>query len=373
MASPKTGRLARLADRPTRNSSMERYLIPFIAIFLAHPLAAQSPHTVTLVPWEKTVTLPAEAAPNFRISLGTTATGWVEAIHVDAGSPVKKGDLLAEIRAPELVAARDARDAEARAAKQLVEQAKAVVESAEAFARAAGSEFARLRELAGTGTVTNKARDEAEARFESAKAKVGEATAGIASAEAGALAAAARATEAEAALAYTRIEAPYDGLVVQRRAELGDFLGSPGKGAELFVLEQTDPLRVKLYVPEHAAALTRSGQEVILQLGGRQFPAKLARVSGSLDPVTRTVLAEVDLAGSGLLPGTFGSATMTLVKLEAAALVPSNCVKTSSDGSRHVLVGNGEGEKKVPVTVHAVEGLNSVITGELVAGQTLLP
>lgn len=361
---------------------MERILLLHFALFPLLPLlpaAAQTPpptvapHPVSLTPWEKTVTLPAEAAPYYRISLGTPTTGWVKAVHAETGSRVKQGDLLAEIEAPELVAARDARAAEARAARQLVEQAKASLASAEAQMRSAESEFGRLRELAGTGTVTSKARDEAEARFEAARARVGEATAGIASAEAGALAAAARATEAEAALNYTRIAAPYDGLVVLRRAELGDFLGSPAEGADLFVFEQTEPLRVRLHVPEHAASLVKTGQGASLRLGGRDFSVQLARVSGSLDPVTRTVTAEIDLAGSGLLPGTFGSATMTLVKLDAAALVPLSFVKTAPDGTREVVVASNGEEKRIPVTVHAVEGLQAVLTGELVAGQQILP
>lgn len=337
------------------------------------PTAAAAGHPVALVPWEKIVTLPAEATPYFRITLGTPAVGWVESIHADAGSRLKKGELLAAIRAPELVAARDARSEEARAAAQKIVQAQAMLASAEAAARAAESEFSRLRQLAGSGTVTSKARDEAEARFEAAAARIGEARAGIAAAEAESLAAAARATEAEAALAYTEIRAPYDGLVVERKAELGDFLGEGAKGMELFTFEQTDPLRVRLHVPEHAASLVRAGQAVSLRLGGREFAAELARVSGSLDPVTRTVAAEVDLSGSGLLPGTFGSATMTLAKLEGAVLLPEGTVRTSEDGSRHVLVATEAGEKKVPVTVHAVDGNRAVVTGELVAGQTVLP
>lgn len=331
------------------------------------------PIPVVLAPWEKTVTLPAEAAPYFRITLGTPVTGWVDSVKADIGSELKKGDLLAEVRAPELVAARDARAEEARAAEQGVTGVMALLESAKAGAAAAESEFTRLRQLAGAGTVTTKVSDESEARFAAAKARVAEAEAGVASAKAAALAAAARVTEAEVMLEYTRLVAPYDGRVVARHAELGDFLATAAEGAALFTYEQTDPLRIQLHVPEHAAALTKAGQAVTLKLGGREFQAELARVSGSLDPVTRTVTAEVDLSGSGLLPGTFGTATMTLAKLESATLIPLSAVKTENDGSRYVLVSAETGEKKVPVTLHTVEGLKAVLTGDLVAGQSVLP
>jgi HlyD family secretion protein len=347
-------------------------LVPGFSADLAQ---AQAPatHPVSLAPWEKTVTLPAEAAPYFRVSLGTTAVGWIEAVPADIGTRMEKGALLAEIRAPELVAARNARSAEARSADQRVEQAKAALAAAEAETKASESEYDRLRQLAGAGTVTTKARDEAEARYESTKAQVGAAAAGVAAAEAEALASAARAAEAEAALAYTRVVAPFDGLVVARRAELGDFLDGGAKGADLFTFEQTDPLRVRLHIPEHAAALARAGQAATLRLGGREFVVELARVSGSLDPVTRTVSAEADLPGSGLLPGTFGSATMTLAKLESAATLPLSAVRTAADGSRYVLVATEAGEKTVPVTLHHAEGPKAIVTGDLVAGQSVLP
>lgn len=330
------------------------------------------PVPIVLAPWEKIVSLPAEAAPYYRATLGTPATGWVASVKADAGSRMKKGDLLAEIDAPELIAASAARGAEARAAEQKIVQATAMLSSAEAEAKAAESEYARMSELSGTGTVTKKVGDEAEARFESAKAKVGEAKAGVAAAEAESLAAAARATEAAATLAYTRIIAPYDGLVVERHAELGDFLGSASAGAKLFVYEQTDPLRVRIYLPEHAATLTKAGQAVTLRIAGQEFTAELARVSGSLDPVTRTVTGEVDLTGTGLLPGSYGTATMKLARLESAALVPQVAVRTGADGSRFVVIVEGESQKNVPVTLYTTEGAKAVITGDLVAGMMVL-
>jgi RND family efflux transporter MFP subunit len=359
-----------------------KHLSPFLAIFTSAgtflqaqtpPPSPPPPIPVQLGPWEKTVTLPAEASPHFRISLGTPVIGWVDTVKADIGSELKKGDVLAEVRAPELVASHEARLAEARAAEQGVTGAMALLESGKAEANAAESEFTRLRQLSVVGTVTTKVSDESEARFAAAKARVAEAEAGVASAKAEALAAAARATEAAVMLEYTRIVAPYDGRVVVRRAEQGDFLASAAEGASLFTFEQTDPLRVRLHVPEHAAAMTKAGQAVIVKLGGREFKAELARVSGSLDPVTRTVTAEVDLSGSGLLPGTFGTATMTLAKFESAALLPLSAVKTEADGSRYVLVTAESGEKKVPVTLHTVEGLKAVLTGDLVPGQMVLP
>lgn len=347
---------------------------------LVLPLAAQTPAgapqtvTATAGAWTKTVTLPAEAGAYHRIRLGTAATGWVRDVHADIGSRVKKGDLLAEIDAPDLTAAAEARAEEARAATQRVTEAAALVRSAEALARAAKSEADRLIDLASGGTVTSKVRDEAEARAAAAQARIAEAEAAIAAAEAEALAAKARQTEAEAALAFTRITAPFDGLVVARHANPGEFLGEGSPKAELFVVEQTEPLRVRLHVPEHAAALTGAGDPVRLQLGGLEIPTRLSRVSGSLDPTTRTLAAEVDLPNTSLTPGTFGTATVTTAHLENAVFLPLSAVRTAEDGSRFVLISGNPEPSRQPVTLFAVDGTQAILSAGPPAGsQVVLP
>ncbi len=317
---------------------------------------------VTVGPWEKVVTLPAEALPYFRVHLGTSATGWVDQVHADIGSRVKKGDLLAEIRAPELVAARDARAEEARAAKQMTAKAASMLLSAEALSGAAKSEASRIGTLAKSGTVTSKARDEADSRLAAAKAKVGEAEAGILAAEAEALAAAARETEAAAALEYTKITAPFDGLVVERRAELGDFLGPASKRENLFTFEQIDPIRIRIQIPEHAAALADVGDSATVRIAGQEITAKLVRLAGSLDPITKTMAAEIDLPAARLLPGAFGSAELHLEKIENAILVPLAALHTSADGSRYVIVLDGESQREVPAKLAAVDGRTAILT-----------
>jgi RND family efflux transporter MFP subunit len=313
-------------------------------------------------PWEKTVTLPAEALPYHRVHLGTSATGWVGEVSADIGSRVRKGDLLAEIRSPELVAARKARAEETRAAKQKTSQAAAMFRSAEALAEAAKSESSRISSLAKSGTVTTKARDESAARLAAAVARVGEAEAMIAGAEAEALAAAARETEATAALEYTRIAAPFDGIVVERRAEPGDFLGPGSVRENLFTLEQIDPLRIRIEIPEHAAALAGAGDPVTIRIAGREITAKLDRAAGSLDPVTKTMAAEIDLNGTGLIPGSFGSATLTTEKLDNVVLVPLAALRTNPDGTLHVLVAEGDTRRDVPVELLTTEGTTAVLS-----------
>ena len=331
-----------------------------LCLLFVLPASAQETKTAAAVagPWSKSVILPAEALPYHRIHLGTNATGWVGEVRADIGARVKAGDVLATIHAPELVAAAEARTEEARAAKQLIAQAASVLKSAEAEAAAAASEFTRISRLAASGSVTTKARDEAEARAAAAQAKVGEAEAGMIGAEAESLAAAARATEAAAALEYTRITAPFDAVVVARQAEPGDFLGTDSVRARLFTLEQTEPLRIRIHIPEHAAALADVDDTAVIQMSGTQITAKLSRVSGSLDPVTKTMTAEVDAESTAILPGSLGSATLTLATLESAVMVPLTALHTAADGSRFVKTADAD----VPVTLFAVDGRNAILS-----------
>jgi RND family efflux transporter MFP subunit len=355
----------RLQIRDFRSREFSSSMKPSILwLLLALPAIAQETKTVPAKAgaWEKSVTLPAEALPYHRIHLGTTATGWVGEVNADIGSRVKKGDLLAAINAPELVAAAEARDEEARASKQMIAQAASLLRAAEANAAAAKSESARISRLVASGTVTAKARDEAESRLASAEAKVGEVQAAMLGAEAESLAAAARATEARAALEYTRITAPFDATVVERRAEPGDFL-APGSTRDcLFTLEQTETLRVRIHIPEHAAALADAGDAAVLRIGGLELATKLTRVSGSLDPITKTMTAEVDLTGTKLLAGSMGNATLKLASLENAVLVPLAALRTAADGSRFVQVLENGTPRDQSVTLAAVDGRTAVLS-----------
>jgi len=246
--------------------------------------------------------------------------------------------------------------------KQHVAQATSTLLSAEADATAAKVEYDRIQLLANTGSVTAKARDEAQARYEAGAAKVAEAKAGIATAKAEVLASSARETEAAATLEYTRIVAPFGGLVVERNAELGDYLGPDSKRANLFTVEQTDTLRIRMHIPEHAASLAGKGDPVTVQLAGREFVTKLIRVSGSLDPVTRTMTAEAELSDPELIPGTFGTAILKTASLEKALIVPAAALKTTKNGSPHVLVQEAGQTKTVPVTIFAVEGTQAILS-----------
>jgi RND family efflux transporter MFP subunit len=220
--------------------------------------ASERPHaTIELLPG----TVRAEQAA----VLMARIQGVVERIAATPGARVEAGAVLAEIDARELAAARD---------------------QAKAQAALAAADFARARRLNEQGTAS-------PAEFDAAQAR--------------AAASAAAAAQAEVMLSYTRITAPFAGVVVRRHAEVGDLL-APGRA----VVELEDPatLRLAVEVPETLAARLAPGATFAVQVPAAAFAgeAPVVEVVPAADPVTRSVLVKLALpAGTaGLRSGQFG-------------------------------------------------------------------
>jgi hypothetical protein len=82
--------------------------------------------------------------------------------------------------------------------------------------------------------------------------------------------------------------------------------------------------------------------------------------------------AEAEIKGSNILPGTFGTAVLKAAALEKATIVPLAAVRTDADGSRHVLVLDGGQQKKVAVTLFAVDGTQAVLSNGPAAGDKIV-
>jgi HlyD family secretion protein len=313
--------------------------------------------------------------------------GYVSKVYVDIGRRVKgprydssgkmtePGQLLAELSIPEteeearqkqaLVGqakagveqarkALAAADANVSAAEALVEEAKAGVTRAQAMYERWSSQARRMERLAATRVVDEQTRDETNNQFRAAAASRDEARARVISA--GAVARKARAdrdksaadlkaAEAklevaradarrlEALVGYTKIRAPYDGVVTRRHVNTGDFLQlMAGRGAGVFTVARLDPVRVVIEVPESDAAVVREKAEVqfaVQALRGRELTGTVTRTSWSLEPGARTLRAEADVPNrEGLLrPGMYVYARVrTEVRVRRA--LPASAVLT---------------------------------------------
>ncbi len=264
--------------------------------------------TVTVVPSPRERV--AEAVGTVRaVTIAAVAPqvmGRITAIHVAEGSAVAKGAVLATIddeaiRA-QLAAAEGARQ-EAEAGREEAERAVAQAEAGKALAEKTYDRFARLSE---EKVVTRQEFDEIEAKktvavkdYERALERRAQRAARVVQAKAGENA-------ARTALSYTKVTAPFSGIVTEKKLDAGS-MAVPG--APIVILEDPRRYRIEASVPESLLPLLKVGARVEVLLDsapGTTIPATVSEISPLVDPSTRTFTAKADLRGPGLRTGLFG-------------------------------------------------------------------
>ena len=351
--------------------------------------------------------------------LYTKVSGFIKALHVDRGSRVKKGDLLAEIYDPERDVAVIQAQASLDHAKAAVDQAQARISTANASVAAAKAkqheakatsdemtakreyrkkEYGRIADLVRRGSVEEKLKDEqldqysaseaallsaeagidtAAALLSEAQAKVEQAKADKKAAEAQVEVAAANLQMAKVFVQYTRIESPYDGVVIDRGDSVhpGSFVraadDSGGQGP-LLTVAMVSKMRTIVPIPDRDVPYCQVGDPVTVTidaLGSRKFPSKISRVAESEDLKDRTMRAEVDLDNSdGLLrDGMFGRAFVVLEKLISSLSVPSSCLIDRNGAGEGAVMAVKDG-KVQRVKVHV--GMDTGVRAEIVDGLT---
>jgi multidrug efflux pump subunit AcrA (membrane-fusion protein) len=317
---------------------------------------------------------------------------------IDIGSRVKVGQVLAELSIPEL-------DQELKQKKALVDQAAAEVVQSEKAVVAAGAgiqvanemvaeaeagveraqaaldrwqqEVAKVKKLIADGVDAGQTLIETEYQLEAVKAARKEATARVASAKAAIVKAQADREKAvadvdaakarhqvareevgrvDALLGYTKIKAPFDGVVTARSASTGDYVTGTARNV-LFTVAKIDPVRVVIKVPEADAGLVDVGQDVkiaVQTLGGAERAGKVVRTSWALEQGSRTLRAEIDLPNPDgqVRPGMYVYARLT-IKLPVEWAVPAAAVAKVNEQPVIYLV---EGGKAVRVQAQLVRG-----------------
>jgi HlyD family secretion protein len=322
------------------------------------------------------------------VDLYAMVSGYLKTQVVDIGSRIKKGEVLAEIDAPREAKAVDAAaslleqakaqtlqadarvksmEAERDAAKAAVEQAKSDINRLVAAKDYAQKQLERVRALVKEQASFEKVVDEHERQFATAvaaeqtarlavltataqvaavTAKVEQARADVAEAKAAVEVAAAHLATAHVNVAYTRMVAPFDGVVTMRAFNPGAFVRSATDGGEAPVLtvKRTDLMRVVVQVPDRDVVLTDRGDPSLVKvdaLGGQAFSSTVARVAESEDPNSRTMRVEIDLPNpkGQLREGMYGTATITLEPVSTNLTVPPACVvERTSKGRAFIYV-----------------------------------
>ena len=275
------------------------------------------------------------------------ADGYVRKRYVDIGDHVKQGQLLAEIEAPDLdqqVRQAQAQVAQAQAAQQ---QANATLEQAKANEELARVTAVRWDNLVKRGAVSRQENDQYQANYKAQIANVGSLAQAAEAARQNVGAVQANVARLTDLQSYEQVRAPFTGVVTARNVDVGALI-STGTTL-LFRVAQIDRLRTYIYVPQPNVSTVQVGQTAELfstELGSRTFPGKITRTAESLDPATRTLLTEVQVANPHhvLLPGMFVQVNLRNARANPPILIPGGALMVRSTGT---LVGVLQDYRKV--------------------------
>jgi membrane fusion protein (multidrug efflux system) len=266
----------------------------------------------TVAPPDQALVLPANIEANQQTPIFARTSGYLKAWYADIGAHVKAGQLLATIDAPEVDAA--------------LRQARADAQQALANDQLAQVTATRWQQLVQTHAVSQQ---ETDMKASDAQAK-----------HAALLAAQSNVARLGQMQSYEKVYAPFAGVITARNIDVGALIdaGSAGGPAkEMFDLAQTSVLRVYADVPQNYAGTPLDGTPACLavaQLPGRCLPGSVARNSGAINPVTRTLRIEVDVpnADGAVLPGSFGQVRVSLRDAQPGLSLPVNTLLYRPEG-----------------------------------------
>jgi RND family efflux transporter MFP subunit len=286
--------------------------------------AAEAPRaavaTARRTPIRTTLTLSGEFRPFQEIELHAKIAGYIRTISVDVGDRVREGQVLAVLEVPELVAQ--------------VEGAKASLDRAKSTYEAAHSAYIRLKQASEgrPGLIAAQELDDALARDREAEAQVAVAEANQ--------------RQVLALSDYSRITAPFAGVVTKRYADTGAMIqagtSSSTQAMPVVRLAECSRLRLVLPVPESAVPQVHLGSSVQVKVPalGRSFEGRVARFADALDRQTRTMSTEIDVANTDdrLVAGMYAETALDLVRKDAALTIPIQAVSRNGDEATVLVV-----------------------------------
>jgi RND family efflux transporter MFP subunit len=308
------------------------------------------------------LTLAGAFKPFQDVDVHAKVAGYIKTIYVDVGSHVTAGQTLAVLEVPELQAQLAGADAAVRRAKEEVARAQSDLQGAKSTHSAVHAMYARLSQASQekAGLVAQQEVDDAQAKDLSTGSQVSSAEAALSAAEQALQVAQATQKQYEALSAYTRITAPYAGVVTTRYADTGSLIAagtSESKQAEPVVrLAQISVLRLVLPIPESIAATIRLGDpiKVHVQALNKDYVGKVARFADALNPDTRTMHTEIDFQNvdGKLMPGMYVEAIVPESGKANVLTVPLEAVEMKDNGEGTVLLVGSQNmleERKVTV------------------------
>jgi membrane fusion protein, multidrug efflux system len=288
----------------------------------------------------RTVTLPGNVLAYQQATLYAKVAGYLKAITVDKGDHVKQGDLLADIEVPELIADRT----KFKADRDVTE-----------------TEYQR------NVNAQKKAPDLVVAQtVDDAKGKYDIAQAGL--------------ERIDTLLGYSKITAPFSGVITRRFVDPGAFVPAATSGSNaaeaIVTLADFDTVRIQVALPEQEAPFIKDGLTVavtIPELPGRKFDTTVTRYAHAIEPATRTMLIESEMSNSSgeLVPGMYALVNVEVERHENALVIPVDALITEKTKTSVFTLEQNKA-KKVPVKIGFNDGTSVEVLDGIKPDQPLI-
>ncbi len=322
----------------------------------------------------KQLTVSAELVPFQEIEVYAKEAGYVKKLFVDYGTRVKAGQVMAILEIPELEAQLQEDQAEIKNAANQVLRAQHELSRYQAQYKAVHLQYTRLNGVfeSQPGIVAQQEVDDAQGKDMAAQSQADAAQSALDAAQSQMGVAKAKLAHDQSLYDYSRITAPFSGVVTDRFANLGTLVqggtNSSTQAMPIVKLSEDDLYRLVIPVPESYVKFIRVGDPVNVRVPSlsRTYPGKVARFSVDVREDTRTMHTEVDVRNRdhALVPGLYAEADLTLEHREDIPAIPLQAVNHEG-GKTTVFVVNPSGNlDDRPVTL----GLQTATDAEVVAG-----
>ncbi len=276
-----------------------------IPVAVVHPSPAISANDIVL---------PGNVQAFLETPIYARTNGYLRKWYVDIGGRVKEGQLLAEIDTPEI-------DQELRQAQAAELQAQANLDLAKTTAD-------RWQLLLKSDGVSQQEVDQNVSAYHAREADV--------------LAAKANVQRLKDLQSFQRVVAPFDGIVTARTVDVGALIAN-GNSVQLFRMAQTNILRIYVSVPQSYSRAMVPGVQATLNIPEfphAEFPGKVIRTSGAIDPTSRTLLTEVQIPNptGQILPGAYATVHFKVTLVEPPLSIPPNALLFRSQGPQVAVV-----------------------------------
>ena len=312
-------------------------------------------------PLGRQLTVSSELVPFQQIDVYAKESGYIKQLSVDYGSRVKTGEVMAVLEIPELQLQLQQDDAAIKNANDQVVHAQHEVTRVEAQHKVLHLQFERLDGVSKSkpGLVAQQEVDDAQGKDLAAESQIEEAKASLEAAQSQLVLNQAKRQHDQVLFDYSKITAPFAGVVTQRYANLGTLMqagtNSSTQAMPLVRLSEDDLFRLVIPVPESYVQYIRVGDPVKVQVStlNRSFPGKVARFAVDVREDTRTMHTEVDVPNRNrqLIPGMYAEATLMLEQRAHALAVPLQAVNHEEQKTTVFVVNAANKIENRPVTL----------------------